>query len=124
MTRVMKLYTVAGTSIKDGKTKIRFSRDVDVRTKTLIATGDSDINLVELPNEMTKLDAVKYLKSNLDFDQEHEQAAFAAFLAKQEPKAATAPATVEDALEDLADAAEDIGHDAELEAAEAETEEA
>lgn len=122
MTRIMKLFTVAGTSVKDGKTKIRFSRDMDVRTKTLIATGDSEINLVELPGEMNKLDAVKYLKSNLDFDQEHEQAAFAAFLAKNDPKTAAVPATVEDALEELADAAEDIAHDAEL--AEAETEEA
>lgn len=119
MTRTMKLYTVAGTSIKDGKTKIRFSRDLAVRTKTLIATGDTDINLIELPAEMSKTDAVRYLQAHIDFDQEHEKVAFAAFLSKNDPGQKVAD-TVEDALEDLADAAEDIGHEAELaEAAEA-----
>jgi len=113
MTRTMKLFTVAGTSIKDNKTKIRFSRDLAVRTKTLIATGDSDINLIELPKEMTKLEAVRYLQTHMDFDQEHEQAAFAAFIAKNDPGSQVAD-TVEDALEDLADAAEDIAHEHEL----------
>ncbi len=117
MTRTMKLYTVAGTSIKGGKTKIRFSRDLVVRNKTLIATGDEDINLIELPNEMSKLDAVRYLQTHLDFDQEHEQAAFAAFLTKD-----AVPATVEAALEQLEDAAEDIGHAQELAIVEAEAE--
>lgn len=117
MTRTMKLYTVAGTSIKGGKTKIRFSRDLAVRTKTLIATGDTDINLIELPKEMTKLDAVRYLKAHVDFDQDHEQAAFAEFIAKNDPVVQAAE-TVEEALEALSDAAEDIAHDRELAEAE------
>lgn len=121
MTRTMKLYTVAGTSIKENKTKIRFSRDLAVRTKTLIATGDTDINLIELPKEMSKLEAVRYLKAHVDFAEEHEQAAFDAFIAKNDPVKQD-PATVEDALEDLADAAEDIAHEVELAAAESETE--
>lgn len=113
MTRTMKLYTVAGTSIKGGKTKIRFSRDLAVRTKTLIATGDTDINLVELPSEMTKVQAVQYLSRHPDFVQEYEQAAFADFLSKNDP-VTKEPISVEEALEQLEDAAEDIAHAAEL----------
>jgi len=99
MTCATKLYTVAGTSIKNGKTKIRFSSDLAVRTKTLIATGDTEINLIELPKEMTKVQAVQYMQSHVDFSQEYEQMAFVDFLNKNIPISQVST-TVEEASEE------------------------
>lgn len=57
-----KTFTVVGSSTQDGKTKIRFANDV-MRIKILSKNGHTDINLVELPKAMTKVEAVKYLQS-------------------------------------------------------------
>jgi len=46
--------------------KVRFASDL-TRTKTLIKTGHSEIDLIELKEPMTKEDAVAYLLS-IDFD--------------------------------------------------------
>ena len=56
-----KLFKVAGVS--SGKTgyKVRFAGDM-TRVKVLMKTGNSDIELVELPSEMSKGDAVTFLK--------------------------------------------------------------
>lgn len=56
-----KLFKVAGVS--NGKTgyKVRFAGDI-TRVKVLMKTGNSDIELVELPSEMTKAEAVTFLK--------------------------------------------------------------
>lgn len=56
-----KLFKVAGVS--SGKTgyKVRFASDM-TRVKVLMKTGNSDIELVELPSEMSKAAAVTFLK--------------------------------------------------------------
>ena len=57
-----KLFTVAGTAKNaDGTVKTRFANDLVARIKILNKAGCTDINLVELPHAMTKLDALKYL---------------------------------------------------------------
>ena len=56
-----KLFTVAGTATHKGVTKVRFANDLVARIKILNKAGCTDINLVELPVSMTKLDALKYL---------------------------------------------------------------
>jgi hypothetical protein len=57
-----KLFTVAGTATNaDGTTKARFANDLVARIKILNKAGCTNINLVELPHAMTKLDALKYL---------------------------------------------------------------
>jgi hypothetical protein len=57
-----KLFTVAGTATNaDGTTKARFANDLVARIKILNKTGCTDINLVELPHAMTKLQALQYL---------------------------------------------------------------
>ena len=61
-----KLVAVAGVSKCNGVTKVRFASDM-VRTKTLVKTGHSDIDLIEFPSAMTKEDAVAYLLS-IGFD--------------------------------------------------------
>lgn len=57
-----KLFTVAGTATNpDGTTKARFANDMVARVKILAKAGCSNLNLVELPHPMTKLEALRYL---------------------------------------------------------------
>lgn len=60
-----KTYTVAGSSTLNGKTKIRFCNDV-MRIKVLDKNGHQNINLVDLPEPMTKGQIAQYL-IDLDF---------------------------------------------------------
>ena len=55
-----KLFTVAGTSKLNGEYKVRFANDT-MRIKVLTKSGHEDITLVELPSEMSKLDAIKFI---------------------------------------------------------------
>ena len=59
-----KTFTVAGTATnKDGTVKVRFANDLVARIKILNKAGCSNINLVELPQAMTKLEALQYLQA-------------------------------------------------------------
>ena len=58
-----KLFTVAGTATNaDGTVKARFANDLVARIKILNKAGCTDINLIELPKAMTKLEALQYLQ--------------------------------------------------------------
>jgi hypothetical protein len=62
MSAIEKTFTVAGTAKNaDGTVKARFANDLVARIKILNKAGCTDINLVELPREMTKLEALQYL---------------------------------------------------------------
>ena len=57
-----KLFTVAGTATNpNGTAKARFANDLVARIKILNKAGCTDINLMELPKAMTKLEALQYL---------------------------------------------------------------
>lgn len=62
-----KKFAVAGVSTLEGKTKLRFANDT-MRIKILAKNGHTDVELVELPVEMTKAEAVQHLKS-IEFGQ-------------------------------------------------------
>ena len=49
-----KTYTVAGTSVSNGKTKVRFAQDYVSRFKILNKNGHTDIELVELVQRCRK----------------------------------------------------------------------
>jgi hypothetical protein len=57
-----KKFAVAGVSTLEGKTKLRFANDT-MRIKILAKNGHTNVELVELPVEMTKGEAVQHLKS-------------------------------------------------------------
>ena len=57
-----KLYTVAGTAEQHGITKVRFANDFVSRIKILDKNGCTNIQLFELPEPMTKLGALQWLK--------------------------------------------------------------
>ena len=57
-----KKFAVAGVSTLAGKTKIRFANDT-MRIKILAKNGHTGVELVSLPQEMTKSEIAQYLKS-------------------------------------------------------------
>jgi hypothetical protein len=87
-----KQYTVCGTSKLDGEYKVRFANDT-LRIKVLAKHGHEDITLVELPDAMTKLEAVKFIKGLDEFAGVAEQAAIADYLDRKDEKPAKATKT-------------------------------
>jgi hypothetical protein len=57
-----KLFTVAGTSVLNGLQKYRFATDLK-REAILKKNGHTEINLIELPEPMTKEAAINFLGS-------------------------------------------------------------
>jgi hypothetical protein len=55
------MFSVVGVSTQNGITKVRFANDIVSRTKVLAKGGHSPLELIELPNPMTKYDACQYL---------------------------------------------------------------
>ena len=55
-----KLFTVAGVSKNKGAYKVRFANDLVSRIK-ILSKSDQDIQLMELPNGMTKSEVVAFL---------------------------------------------------------------
>ena len=62
-----KMYTVAGTSTNAGKTKVRFANDYVSRFKILVKNQHENINIIELPNAMSKADVCKFLSTHEEF---------------------------------------------------------
>ena len=59
-----KLFTVAGTATNpDGTVEARFANDLVARIKILNKAGCANVNLVELPRPMTKLEALQHLQT-------------------------------------------------------------
>jgi len=59
-----KTFTVAGTATNaDGTVKVRFANDLVARIKILNKNNCTNINLVELPKAMTKMEALQHLQT-------------------------------------------------------------
>lgn len=58
-----KTFTVAGVASQDGNTKVRFANDLVARVKILDKAGCTDIDLIELPKPMTKLEALRFMQT-------------------------------------------------------------
>lgn len=58
-----KTFTIAGVATHNGVTKARFANDMVARIKILTKAGATNVNLVELPKPMTKIEALEYLQS-------------------------------------------------------------
>lgn len=85
-----KTFTVAGTSVLKGELTLRFANGIE-RVKVLQQNGHTDIKLIQLPDAMTKLEAVKFLKEHSDFQDASTQFIIDEFVAGLEKK--TAPKT-------------------------------
>lgn len=78
-----KQFNVVGVSTLNGDTKVRFANDV-MRIKVLAKNGHTDIQLIELPEAMSKVDAVKTMKALPEFAGAVAQEAIAEYLAKND----------------------------------------
>lgn len=59
-----KQFTVAGYATNpDGTVKVRFANDLVARIKILNKAGCTNVNLVELPKPMNKVEALEYLNN-------------------------------------------------------------
>jgi len=67
----MSKFAAAGVSTFNGQVKVRFCTDRILRIKNLQKQGDTDINIIDLPKEMTKLEACKFLISLSEFKPYH-----------------------------------------------------
>lgn len=67
-------FKVAGITTHNGNSKVRFTDDMIRRVKQFTKGGASRIDLIELPSEMTKLEALKHLQAHADFQSAEDQA--------------------------------------------------
>lgn len=69
-----KTFKVAGITVHNGNAKVRFTDDMVRRVKQFNKGGASRADFIELPNEMSKLDALKYMLTHPDFQSKEDQA--------------------------------------------------
>lgn len=80
-------FKVAGITVHNGNIKTRFTDDLIRRIKQFTKGGASRIELVELPSEMTKLEALKYMQTHELFQNPNDQATIADAIADREKEA-------------------------------------
>jgi hypothetical protein len=80
-------FKVAGITTHNGNTKVRFTDDMVRRIKQFSKGGATRIDLVELPSEMTKIEALKYLATHAEFQSPSDQATISDSLADREKEA-------------------------------------
>lgn len=75
-------FKVVGITVHNGNTKVRFTDDMVRRIKQFTKGGATRCDFIELPTEMTKIEALNYMLSHDEF------------------KSASDQATINDAIED------------------------
>ena len=77
-------FKVAGVTTHNGNSKVRFTDDMVRRVKQFSKGGATRIDLVDLPSEMTKVEALKYMQTLELFKSAEDQALMADALADKE----------------------------------------
>lgn len=77
-----KTFSVAGVSTHNGATKVRFANDYVGRFKILIKNGHTDIELIELGEQMTKAEICQVLLAHEKFQGEAAQGAIAEYVVR------------------------------------------
>ena len=85
-----KTFAVAGVSTLAGATKIRFANDT-MRIKILAKNGHTDIDLIELPREMTKGEIAQHMIAVAFGAGNAATEAAIAYTVKKNPAAANTP---------------------------------
>ena len=70
-------FKVVGITTHGDSTKIRFTDDMVRRIKQFSKGGASRVDFIELPTEMTKLEALKYMATQPEFASAGDQATIA-----------------------------------------------
>jgi hypothetical protein len=91
MMTTKQTFRACGLTTINGGVKVRWSDNVAARTNLFLKAGASRCLLIELPRDMTKLEAVQYIKPLSEFSSPQDQQAIATAIAyheKLEQKAA------------------------------------
>jgi hypothetical protein len=82
-------FKVAGITAHGDNVKVRFTDDMVRRIKQFTKGGASRCDFVELPSEMTKIEALQYLARHPDFQSPADQATIADTLADKRKETKT-----------------------------------
>jgi hypothetical protein len=77
MAKTSQLFKVVGITVHNGNAKVRFTDDMVRRIKQFTKGGATRCDFIELPNEMTKVEALQYMQSHADFQSAEDQATIA-----------------------------------------------
>jgi len=80
-------FKVAGMTTNNGNTKVRFTDDMVRRIKQFTKGGHTRVDFVDLPSEMTKIEALNFLAAHADFQSPADQATIADTLADKTKEA-------------------------------------
>jgi hypothetical protein len=80
-------FKVAGMTTNNGNTKVRFTDDMVRRIKQFTKGGHTRVDFVDLPSEMTKIEALNFLATHADFQSPADQATIADTLADKTKEA-------------------------------------
>jgi hypothetical protein len=80
-------FKVVGITVHGDSTKVRFTDDMVRRIKQFTKGGATRCDFIELPSEMTKLEALKYMAAHADFQSPADQATIADCVADREKEA-------------------------------------
>lgn len=72
-----KLFKVVGITVHGDSTKVRFTDDMIRRIKQFTKGGATRADFIDLPKEMTKIDALKYMQTHASFQSAADQATIA-----------------------------------------------
>ena len=87
MANASQTFKVAGITVHNGNAKVRFTDDMVRRVKQFTKGGATRCDFVELPSEMTKVEALKYMQAHDMFKSAEDQATIADSLADREKEA-------------------------------------
>jgi hypothetical protein len=80
-------FKVVGITVHNGNAKVRFTDDMVRRVKQFAKGGASRIDFIELPSEMTKVEALKYMLTCKEFASAEDQATIEDALVDREKEA-------------------------------------
>jgi hypothetical protein len=84
MANASQTFKVAGITVHNGNAKVRFTDDMVRRVKQFTKGGATRCDFIELPSEMTKVEALKYMQAHDMFKSAEDQATISDSLADRE----------------------------------------
>lgn len=70
----VQTFKVVGITVHNGNAKVRFTDDMIRRIKQFTKGGATRCEFIELPSEMTKIEALKYMLTRPEFASAEDQA--------------------------------------------------
>jgi hypothetical protein len=80
-------FKVVGITVHNGNAKVRFTDDMVRRVKQFTKGGATRCEFIELPSEMTKVEALKYMLTRPEYANASDQATINDSLADREKEA-------------------------------------